>query len=540
MIIDEYVVITVNKKNIDYYKSKGYDTSNKKLKIKIKDLIPGSHLKINVKCDICFKEKEIIWREYYKSFINGNLYCCSSKCSQVKNKKTCLEKYGVDNPTKSKEILLKREESNLVKYGVKYPNMLDSFKESVKKTCLEKYGVDNPTKNKEIYQKVKKTINDKYGNDIFFKTEYFKSNKNNYYRQYNNINFLNKRILELKRLNIDLISIDNDNNYIINCKNNHIYTINNDVLYKRLNVYNVDLCTICNPVNNRSSKEDEIFDFINSIYDGTILRNVRDVIDPYEIDIYLPDLKIGFEFNGIYWHSELYKDKFYHSEKYIKSKEYGIKLFQIWEDDWLYKKDILKSIIKNKLGLTKKKIFARKCKVIVYNDNKITKKFLQENHLQGDCKSNIKIGLLYNDELVSLMTFSKNRYGIGSLNKDNYELTRYAVKKDIMIIGGASKLLKYFINNYKFNTIVSFSDCDISNGDLYLKIGFKYHSMIKPTYYYIINNKREHRFKWRKSNLIKINLLKENETEHECMKRIGFNRVYNSGHYKFIIKNSEI
>lgn len=536
MIIDEYVVITVNKKNIEYYKSKGYNITDKKLRINTKDLIPGSHLKINVKCDICFKEKEIIWREYYKSYINGDLYCCSSKCSQVKNKKTCLERYGVDNPTKSKEILLKREESNLIKYGVKYPNTLDSFKKSVKKTCLEKYGVDNPTKNKEIYQKVKKTINDRYGNVVFFKTDYFKSNKNNYYRQYNNINFLNNRILELKRLNIDLISIDNDNNYIINCKNNHTYTINNDVLYKRLNVYNVDLCTICNPINNRSSKEDEIFDFINSIYDGTILRNVRNVIDPYEIDIYLPDLKIGFEFNGVWWHSEKYKEENYHLNKYRLSETNGIDIYTIWEDDWNTKREICESFILNKLGKSNK-IFARKCEIkeVSYNESRL---FLNNNHLQGDCKSSIRIGLFYNNTMVSLMTFSKLRLPLQRFSKnrnksDYYELTRFCNKINNVVIGGASKILNYFINKYKPIQIETYSDNLISKGVLYEKLGFVYSHTSKPGYWYVIDGIREHRFNWRKQNLVRLGY-DANKTEEEIMSEIGYYRIYNAGNKKWV------
>jgi hypothetical protein len=537
MIIDKYCTIKINSKNIEYYKIKGYDTENKEIEIETKDLTPGSHKVINVKCDICNKEKSITWKEYYKSYSNGFLYCCSSKCSQYKNKKTNLERYGVDNPTKSKDILKKREESNIKKYGVKNTLELKSVKESIKKTNIEKYGVDNPTKNKDIYKKVRKTINEKFGNEVFFKTNFFKDKKENYYRQYNNKNFLENRISELKYMGIDMISVDSDNKYIISCTKGHTYSITNDVLYKRVNVYNVEPCTICNKIDNFSYKELELYDFIKSIYNGVVLRNVRDVIKPYEIDIFIPDLKIGIEFNGVFWHSDRYKDKDYHKSKHDKSVESGIKLIQIWEDDWVYKRDIIKSILENKLKLTKKRIFARKCQIIKYDNNKLTKSFLEKNHLQGDCKSNIKIGLLFNDELVALMTFSKNRYGVGHLVGDNYELTRFVTKKGLIVVGGASKLLNFFKKNYEFETLISFSDCDISDGDMYLSIGFKLHSFIKPTYYYIINGKREHRFKWRKGNLLKKGIIKENETEFECMDRIKISRVYNSGHRKFIIKS---
>lgn len=534
MILDKYCYIKINKKNREHYTNKGYDTSISELKILTRDLIPGSHVIVNVSCDICGLEKNIIYKEYYRSFKNHGIYCCSSKCAQIKNKKTNLERYGVDNPTKNIDIIKKREISNLSKYGVRNTLQLESVKESIKLTNLERYGVDNPTKNKIIYKKVRDTINEKFGDQVFFKTKYFKSEKNNYYRQYNNINFLKKRVDYLNKIGINLININEKNEYIIQCHKGHTYSTNNDVLYKRVNIYKVDPCTICNKINNNSYAESDLYDFISLIYKGPILRNVRNIIYPYEIDIYLPDIRVGIEFNGVFWHSDRFKDKNYHKNKLKASIESKIKLFQIWEDDWIHKKDIIKSIIKNKLNLNENKIFARNCEIVEYFDNKITKKFLDDNHLQGNCKSSIKIGLLFDKKLVCLMTFSKNRYGVGSIKDNDYELSRFSVKKDHIVIGGASKIFNFFCKKYKFNNIISFADCDISDGHLYTKIGFKLHSTIKPTYYYIINGIREHRFKWRKDILKNKGLILDKETEFECMDRLNINRVYNSGHLKFI------
>lgn len=535
MILDKFCNIILNSKNIEFYKNLGYDTSKKEITIQITDLNTGSHKKILVSCDICNKEKHLPYREYNRSILNRGIYCCSSKCSSFKSKLTNLERLGVDNPTKSIDIIKKREKSNLEKYGVKNTLELESIKNSIKLTNLKKYGFKNPTMNKDIYSKVSNTIFNKYGDKVIFKTEYFKNNKNNYYRNHTNSNFINDIKNKLSIDNINLLNII-DGVYIISCKHcNDNFFISPDLLYKRHKVYNTIICTNCNPIFNYSSIENEFYTFLASIYKGKIIRNTRDIISPYELDFYLPNLKMSIEFNGIYWHSNIYKDKNYHTNKYHKCLEKGINLISIWEDDWIYKKEIIKSLIKVKIKLVSKRIYARKCNIVVFDNNKLTKAFLNENHLQGDCKSNIKIGLMFENKLVCLMTFSKYRYGVGKMHADDYELSRYCVSKDYIIIGGASKLLKYFMNNFSYRKIISFSDNDISDGLIYKKLGFIFSGFINPTYYYIINGKREHRFKWRKSNLLKKGILKKGETEYSCMDRLGINRVYNTGHRKFVI-----
>ena len=191
-------------------------------------------------------------------------------------------------------------------------------------------------------------------------------------------------------------------------------------------------------------------------------------------------------------------------------------------------------MILNKLGKTPNKIFARKTEIKEINDNKIIRDFLNKNHIQGFIGSKIKLGLFYNDELVSLMTFGELRKSLGqSDKKGSYELLRFCNKLNTSVVGGASKLFKYFINNFEFNEITSYADRSISNGNLYVSLGFNFEKYTSPNYYYIIDGVRKHRFGFRKDKLVKegFDLTK---TEIQIMSERKINRIYNSGNIKFI------
>lgn len=429
----------------------------------------------------------------------GNSPMSSNKIKN-KSKDTLLSNWSVDNPAKSKEILKNRIES--------FKN--SDFKENYEKTSLEKYGTKHPWMNNEIHKKTiesfyknyKKRITDNIDNDKFSFIGFEKGDKTN-------LNF-----------------------HCINCKSN--FTILTYQFYYRIKNNN-SICTKCFPISESSSIDQiELFNLINENYNGKIELNNKNTIKPYEIDIYLPDLKIGFEFNGVFWHSDKFKSKDYHLKKYKKSTENNIRLYTIWEDDWTIKREICESFILNKLGKSIK-IMARKTtiKEVDYNTSK---EFLDISHLQGDCKSSKRIGLYYENNLVSLMTFSKLRLPLNGKNtdKDSWELTRFCNKKGFSITGGASKLLKYFINNYNPVEIQTYSDNLISDGKLYEKLGFDYKWMSDPGYWYVVNGIRSHRFNWRKSKLIKLGH-NSNKTGEEIMAELGYWKIYNAGNKKWIL-----
>ena len=173
-------------------------------------------------------------------------------------------------------------------------------------------------------------------------------------------------------------------------------------------------------------------------------------------------------------------------------------------------------------------IYGRKC-VVKEIDNKVCKEFVDQNHIQGHHNSKIKIGLFYDDKLVSVMTFGSLRKSLGMKSVDgSYEMVRFCNLKNTKVIGGGSKLFNHYIKNYNPKMILSYSDNRLFGGGLYKNLGFEYIHKSKPTYYYTKNELRFHRLNYKKKNLIKSGFDK-NKTEKLIMSERGFNRIYDCG-----------
>jgi very-short-patch-repair endonuclease len=527
MILSEKVEVKISRSNITYYKQFYPDIKiNTTIEIDVDKIYKYSKSIIHVKCDVCGVEKYLAQDMYYKNIKKYNFYSCSRKCSQEKVKLTSLERYGVDNPAKSDEIKNKIKEVNNLKFDCDYSWQNEEIKNKIKETIKERYGTEHHLQNKEILDKLKKTNLEKYGfefasQNIDIKDKISKNIKE-YYRQNSFI------------LYESLVSVD-DNFFVFHCNEcNNDFEIEKSLYHNRKYLKNT-ICTICNPYNNQISDfERQLSNFIVENTDEEILLKNKDIIKPYELDIYLPNLKIAFEFNGLYWHNELHKMKNYHKDKSDLCEKKGIQLIHIWEDDWLYKNEIIKSMILNKLGKTTNRIFARKCIIKEVSDNTLIKDFLNNNHIQGFIGSNIKIGLFFDNILLSLMTFGNKRNFMNS-NKDidSYEMLRFCNIINTNVVGGASKLFKYFIKNYKPKEIITYADRSYSNGNIYTQLGFNFICKTQPNYYYITSKKRYHRYNFRKDVLVKEGYDK-NLSEHQIMLGRNIYRIYNSGNFKFI------
>jgi very-short-patch-repair endonuclease len=272
-----------------------------------------------------------------------------------------------------------------------------------------------------------------------------------------------------------------------------------------------------------SAQERQVYNAIISRYSGEVIRNTRNLIPPQEIDIYIPEFKLGIEINGIYWHSFNAggKDHMYHESKRLLCESQGILLLQFWDSEIIEKFDIIMSMIFSRMNLNTR-IPARKT-IIQEVSNDVKRKFLDENHIQGRCESSIDYGLFYNNELVSLMTFGKSRF-----SKVPYELLRFCNKKFHGVIGGAGKLLKHFINNHN-DSVISYSDSRYSDGGLYKTLGFQLKTVNRPQYYYTKDYYNlESRMKYQKKYIkcLYPDIYDSSLTEFDNMLKIGYDRIY--------------
>ena len=401
-----------------------------------------------------------------------------------KMQQTKLERYGDSGYHNIEQM----KQTNLERYGVEYAQNSDIIKEKIKCTNLKRYGNEYAIGSDTVRKKIVETSIDKYDDT-------------NPYR--------GKLHRELIKKFPELIGFSG-NKYICKCLN-----INCDAcekkqfelpspIFRRRKNQGIELCPILNPIlvsDGTSDIENDIYLYIKSIYSGKIIQNDRSILNGKEIDIYLPEMNLAIEFNGLYWHSEVYKDKMYHQEKTILCENKGIQLIHIWEDDWLDKKDIVKDIIQSKLGMNDK-IPARKC-TIKEVSSKESKEFLEKYHIQGNVNASIRIGLYYDDSLVEIATFGKLRNILHSNGQENqYELYRLCSKSGYTVVGGVSKLLTHFIRKYQPKQIVSYANLDISNGNVYNSF-FKKISITSPGYYWSKDGYKYHRSNFTKHIRVK-------------------------------------
>ena len=309
------------------------------------------------------------------------------------------------------------------------------------------------------------------------------------------------------------------------CPNGHKY----EVTWSNWNSYQ-SRCPKCNEWGT-SAQEKKLISFVKELCPDTVEHD-RQLISPYELDIIIPSKNIAIEYCGLYWHSELAgKTKNYHLNKLKLCEEKGFRLITIFEDELVNNTDLVFSRLRNILYKESSVVlYARKC-VIAEITTKEAKDFCNENHIQGyGSGSCVKIGAFYDDDLVSVMTFSKPSLAKGSKSSDglDWELHRFCSKIDTRIVGIASKMLKYFENTYQWERIFSYADRRWSVGGVYDKIGFDFTGYINPNYWYIRKQSRIHRFALRKTHSDPKNI-----TEWDIRRSQGWNRIWDCGNLRY-------
>lgn len=407
-------------------------------------------------CKICGKPTKFNWPQGYRTY-------CSAKCSnsdtdvKEKKKKSYLERYGVESPSQCKEVKEKIKQTNLEKYGTPYTFQSDIVKENIKKTMIERYGVDSPQKCKEIRKKTEKTSIERYGGIGLGSDEIKNKAQHTCLEKYGVTN---------------PFSADHIKEYLKqNC----------------LEKYGVPYHCMTNECRNVAVFENSSCNILfMRLLEAANLEYSRE----FPIGVRSYDFKVGntlIEINPTPTHNSTWGwrghkdgiDKEYHKNKANLANDNGYRCISLFDWD-----DYNKAI--NLLLKKKETVYARKC-IVKEVTNSDTIAFINKNHLQGYSKSKINIGLYYNSELVSIMTFGNPRY-----NKHyEYELIRYCYSKHV--IGGEEKLFSYFIKQYSPRSVISYCDLSKFTGKLYEKLGFVCTSKdVKPSKHWVHYKNKQH------------------------------------------------
>ena len=256
------------------------------------------------------------------------------------------------------------------------------------------------------------------------------------------------------------------------------------------------------------------------------------------LDLAVPSLGLGIEFNGIYWHSEeTGKTSTYHSEKSQIGLHNGYKdIVHIFEDDWLHRKWAVEHLLRYKLT-TLPALMARKLTVGEV-EHKAARAFYTSYHMQGPsiAAGQVHYGLYHQDELVAVMSFTPHSSGRKKLEAGHWELVRFASKYRVQ--GGASKLFKAFTREHSPQSVLSFSWSHLFNGNVYQVLGFKLDKELPPDYMYVDKKqcRRLHKAGFQHSKL----RLKFGEgydptlTEKQNCENNGFYRIYDCGKKRWV------
>lgn len=424
------------------------------------------------------------------------------------------------------------------------------------KTNIERHGSTNVMSNDEVKSKIKNTLISRYNTSSpFIATDNGKAAWKEGY--------LKSKTDKTKALqaNTNLLKYGVKTPLVISTVRTKLYDVKHDALLNRINKIapNLELigqlnrfdekskwkCISCNAIFNKApdngstprcfncdganSQQGNLFRFLQKILsNGTeIIQNSRKIISPLELDIHIPEKRIAIEYNGVYWHAG--KDKNYHLKKTKDCLSQKINLIHIFEDEWLLKQDIWKSMLTVKLGVANS-INGRSCTVSKINSN-ISNSFLEIHHLRGFVPAKLHVGLFYNTELVGVCSLGKPRYS----KEAELEILRVAFSFNTRIHGGFSKMLSYVKREFNPTSMLSYVDRTLGEGSAYELIGFEKIRETPPGYFYIKDYKRWHRSSFQKHKLHKLLVnFDESLTESENMKNHNYLKLFDCGNNVYI------
>ena len=461
----------------------------------------------------------------YKKFCSEECQRKSMKagCSERTNLENAIsEKYGVANTFQLEEVKQKSRETVLKKYGVDHPMKSDVIKDRVAASVMERYGVSHVMKMPEVRERVIETWRKIYGVDhpMFLNSIIEKRKKTCVLKYGVDYPLKVKAIWDRSQVNTRIISKEK---YGVS----HYFSSEE---YRNSFTYPSS--------QNQTQPEIEICSYLDSlgvVYESgnfSVLRGkmFNGRVTTRQIDIYCPEHKLAIEFNGLYWHSEKYRYKDYHLEKTMYCEAQGIQLIHIWEDEWVEKQEVVKSLLKAKLGIGKPLSYARQ-HTILEGSYRTSKDFLDRFHIQGGVVATDYIHLVdKTGNIQAVMLFTKRVHGI--------ELVRFASNN---CHGAFSRLLKYYIARHRGETVYSFGDrCVVSRlKNVYLNNGFVEKEILPPDYKYVTPDYslRIHKFNFRKEKFLKLGYDIEGKTEDMLAIEAGLGRIWGCGLIRYELEN---
>lgn len=319
-----------------------------------------------------------------------------------------IEKYGEgyhNNP----EYRKKTEETNLVRYGTKYPIYNKHIKEKMFKTNQERYGVDWPLQNKDIQKKTIDTSLERYGslmtharekaNELYngvnpfvvFKDKIDKHWEDRGIRHNKQSHFAEEtvKILHDKDLFASFVKGKERGQIEIDLN------ISPDTLRRYLTEYSLE-----DTVSSKSRSRMEI-ELVNILREKNIkfVSGNRSILGNMELDFYFPDHNFAIELNGLYWHRSEIRDSTYHKEKHDRCLEKGIKLFQFWEDEWNNNSEVIVNHILS---------YMRSYENVVYSvSNEDHSSFIDSHDIRGSIACDFSLVGKVNEEIVSVLSIKE-------------------------------------------------------------------------------------------------------------------------------------
>jgi hypothetical protein len=481
---------------------------------------------------------------------------CSSKCAHAhpdvtnRTKATCMErygsssnlnsalgikktqesmiaKYGVDHPAKSKDIRNKTKDTLMQQHGVDCALQIPSAVEKTLQTNLARYGVSHHLSSESVRHKIKETNLQRYGVENPGSCPEIQKKKKATLKASNGI------------INVSQLKFSEEAKEILFNKTNFIAITETKSLMEIANQLGVDRTTVMkyatsygvsNDLTSSSYLECEMTAYLDSI-GVTYIRNCRTLIAPYEIDIFLPKYNLAIEMNGDYWHSDRFRDHRYHQDKWQTCVDNNIKLIQVNESDWNNARTKVMSLIMSSLGMKSSGAAARKCNIIQVESD-VTREFMDRNHLQGYVVGTSNWGAYDpSGKLVGVMVFGWTR---GSKLTRRFELKRWALDGESHA-GLFSKVFRHAHTALQFDTVVSFSQNNWFDGNLYHVCGFEKIGVTRPAYSYVVGGERYHASHYTRKRIENNHpdIFMESMTEREMMRKLG-HRIWDSGKTEWI------